>query len=213
MPTTVYSLNTGADSTAIVEADLSAVGPTFNFDGNADMNCERVAGVTDRVMWMKLTDFSDITPGAEIVNATIRLYRSSGFASGGAVHDIRQCLRDVLVSQLSGNLARTGVPWTTVGALDDGTDRSASVIDTLPVDNTNGYKEASGSGLVTLFQDWFDGAVSNFGLLIFPDPTKEVYSTFSQSEGTDGQRPEIILEWNAPSGGAASGYLGNDLYF
>jgi hypothetical protein len=208
MPTITYTNNTtGGDSTAIVEADLSVVGPTFNFDGNTNMSCEHVSGVTDRVMWLKVTDLSGIPSGATINAVTVELYREGGFSSGGAVHFIRRCLRDVLVTQLTGNVARTGTPWTTVGALSDGNDRAASSSGTMSVDNTNGYKTASGAGLVTLFQDWLDGVNSNFGFFVFPDTTDDVYSTFTQSEGTDGQRPRIIVDYTAGGGGPTTASL------
>lgn len=196
MPTIIYTNNTsGGDSTALVEADLSVVGPTFNFDGNPTMNCEHVGGVTDRVMWLKLTDLSGIPSGSTIDDVDIELYREGGFSSGGAVHFARNCLRDVLVSQLTGTVARTGTPWTTVGALSDGNDRGASNIGTMSVDNTNGYKVLSGAGLIDLVQDWVDGVVNNYGILIFPDTADDVYSTFTQSEGTDGQRPRLVVTY------------------
>lgn len=206
MPTITYTNNTtGGDSTAIVEADLSVVFPTFNFDGNTSMYCEHVSGVTDRVIWMKVTDLSGIPSGSTINSVTVEIYRDSGFSSGGATHYVRRCLRDVLVSQLTGNNARTGTAWTTVGALSDGNDRAASNSGTMSVDNTNGYKSASGSGMVTLFQDWVNGTNSNFGFFIFPDTTDDVYSTFTQSEGTDGQRPRVIIDYTTAGGSAGGG--------
>lgn len=139
--------------------------------------------------------------GATISAVRLKLYRVDGGGSGWTV-DVHELLRDWVEAEVTYNNYSTGNAWATAGGTGTG-DIAASAAASVVIDGGSGaYIEWSGSGLVSLLQAKATANASYVDLFVkcqSPTSGPSFYAVFTSSEGTDGQRP--ILEIDYTPGG------------
>ena len=84
--------------------------------------------------------------------------------------------------------------WTSDGCGGDGTDRDASAAGTVTITPVLQYHEISGPSFAELVQGWINGDYDNYGILLTTADNDLVLIT--ASEGTDGQRPYLVVEYS-----------------
>lgn len=145
----------------------------------------------DQVVWFKPSDAALASvKGAGTVTLTtakLRIRKVTNF--GAQTIDVYNCLRDAVVTEISGTNARTSggtVAWTTAGANGSGTDRSASAIGTVTTTTSLQYFEIDLD--LTTMQNIINGVTSNYGLLAFSTGFSEYAGT---TYGTPNLEPEF----------------------
>lgn len=151
-------------------------------------------------------DLSSIPANARVLAVELGLNEYAAYdtaATGSWAAHLYTLLRNWVEAEATWNVYSSGNNWTTAGAAGADTDISASV-DSITLDGTAavGFVTWSGSGLVSLVQDWVDGSVSNYGVLIAA-PSAEYKGVaplssnlFRSSDyGTAGDRPYIEVTY------------------
>lgn len=139
-------------------------------------------------------DLSSIAGGgATITSATLYLYRT--YASGAQTVDAYRMLRTVAFASADWNTYDGSNSWTTAGGEGSGTDRGATAISTTVQSTGTGAYQAF--DLTDWVQDIATGSYSNEGVILIPQNQD---TAFVSSEFTDGQRPELVVEYTAGSG-------------
>jgi hypothetical protein len=148
---------------------------------------------------LRFTDLSNIPASATITSATLYLYQSanSGDTYNVALHRVLQAWVE---SQATWNIYSTGNSWTTAGADSDGNDRVGTAESSTSVGTSAAYY---GLDCTSLVQDIVDGTISSDeGFLIeVASPTSTWFKVFQSSRGTDGQRPELVVNYTTGGGG------------
>lgn len=132
-----------------------------------------------------------------VSNSKLRLYMTEkgGVKTALSMYEILRT--DWSESQSTHSIYKTGNNWTTGGAQGAGTDRSSSAIATCDVSSTsvNNYIEFTGAGLTALIQNAVTNGLTSINVIVqFTDLsfTSQNYVRFRTSEGTDGQRPQLV---------------------
>lgn len=194
MPTVTITENTTGTYTGCVDTQLTIDAPTTNF---STLNELRTTAGTDETPLFKFTGLSNIPATATVTAVTVRLYEVNLQSSTNTI--FYRMLRNWVATEATLNVWSSGNNWSTAGGLGSGTDRASSASATLSKTANNGYKEFSDSGLVTDVQNWVSGANANYGWQIRDSAN---YTFFSSSEGTNGQRPELVVTYTEAGGGS-----------
>ncbi len=207
MPVVTVGENTADDFSGCEDTYLDMDNPTDNPD----------TATTFRVAWysatlryngiIKFAGLSNIDSSSTVNSSTMYLMPHN---DGDALeYSARRVLQTVVSDQTTWNIYSTGNNWGTAGGLSDGTDRTGTAegTDTL----TGSVQQYEGmTGLQSIAQNWIDGTYTNNGLHLQStasaegDPWRHVIS----SEGADGSRPYISVDYTASGGGA-----GNPWYY
>ena len=177
--------------------------PTYAYDGDssASMGTGSTAAERQHAL-VRFTGLSNIPAFATINSATEHLYATGGF--GTFTMDVNNCLRAWSQSLATWEIATTGLDWTTDGGIGSG-DITTLAEDSNTIASGNTWFDWTVTNAV---QDYVDGLTSNQG---FNHPTTNTGSAgfrlFSRPEhsGTDGELPELYVDWTAAAGGPTTG--------
>lgn len=190
--TITISDNTGATYSGTSDANTWEFNPNTNYGTASTFTIGHWDGTTDtRRGYIAFAGLSSV-PAGTVSDARIRLYVTAN--NNTQTYDIHRLTAAFVESQITWNDRSTGNAWTVAGG-----DYDASVLTTLTVNNSHvgTYIEISGAALTALVQDWLDGVVSNFGLIIksaVETGSPNAAATFGAREGTDGQRMEMVFD-------------------
>lgn len=201
--TVTIGSNTGNSGSA-TDVKIKSVASTTNYEGGSDLEVHYFA-VGDHGATLLKFDLSSIAPTVVVNSVTLHLYQESVFAAGDQA-GIHRLLRNWTANQATWNVYTTGNSWTTAGALSDGNDRvgAASATVVLP-GYTLGDTTVSSAGMATDVQNWINGITPNYGWLIADDvpfdPDNGNYSVFTSSDGTNTQRPYLVIDYTTVAAG------------
>jgi hypothetical protein len=207
MPTVVIGDNTGADIAGCIDTSLIQGAATTNFGDAGSMSIQKydVGDHNNCVVWFNGT--WGISGPVTVNSATLEIY----LEDNGGTSTQTISARRVLVSWTSAGAtwnSRNGTNnWTTAGCLSDGSDRIASASGTsAAIGSAGAYKSISGAGMAADVEDWINGDASNFGwVLEHANGTNDSqYATFVTTNGTDGQRPRLTVDYTLGGGGGGT---------
>lgn len=192
------SLYGAQDSTVTTVADtfLNDAATTTNYGSSADWDTIDEFGQEQRAI---ITfDISSIPANSTITSAHLQAWQDS---SGGST-DPLHCYgmqRSWVVGEATWNIYSTGNNWGTAGALNTSSDVDATSQDS-NFNTGNGVWRAW--DVTDWVQDVVDGARTNYGLLLgYPNrDDSSGWSNFVSSDGSDGSRPELWIEYTAAAG-------------
>ena len=197
----------GTESLIIRESD-----PTSNFSSGYNSDIMEVTrfNFNDRNdALLRFTGLSNISSSATVTSATLYIYQTGNNASYSV--DLFRCLRPWVEGQATWNIYSTGNSWSTAGANGSGTDVSSTAESSTSIGTSNGTYYAL--DCTSLVQDIIDGTISSdegFVLRPTPTPATSTFKVFSSSRGTDGQRPELVVNYTT-SGGSTDTLLADDV--
>lgn len=143
--------------------------------------------------------------GSIASDSKLRLYLAEKGGAKTALQVFEILRPDWSESQSTFNQYKTGSNWTSGGAQGVGTDRGSTILATADIAAiaTGNYVEFSGAGLDGLIQNAIANSQTSVNLLVqFADLsfTAASFARFVTSEGTDGQRPQLV--YNLTNNGA-----------
>lgn len=206
MPVDIISNNTGAAYSGTDDCDLQSGSSTANNGSDTTFWAHSFALANYRIGLLRFA-IPGAMAGGTVNSAVLRLWVNDNLAT--RTYELHKMLRNWVESQASWDLWSTGNPWATLGALGTA-DRSATVSSSRSIANSDigGYITFSGAGLAADVQSWIDsGGVHGWNVVrdVY-DAGDTSYVQFVSSEGTDGRRPELEIDWT-PSGGGGSTLL------
>lgn len=207
MVTAVITANTTAQNatpdnqyTGVADTRLREGSPTTNY--GSDVNIEVVKyGVGDHThALLRFDGLSNIPSNAVVSSATLYIYQNAQFDNTHSI-DLRRMLQAWTEAGATWNTYNGTNSWNTAGALGAATDRVAAVESTTSIGTALQYY---GLDCTSLVQDIVDGTiVSDEGFHLERNGTGNdgKFKTFTASNGTDGQRPELVVVYTTPPAG------------
>jgi len=196
---TVSANTTGTyigDNTTTTDTYIEQDLPTNNFGTNTTAFVTDGATSNTKNMLIEFAGLSAIPGGSTINSVTIYLWRV-GSNTPSMNLDFYPLLRALNETTATWNTYDGTNSWTTAGATGSGTDISATLSATITIGNTGQFYSVSSAQLAT---DVGNGVTK---WLITPNtPTASGASrTIVTREGTDGNRPAIVVDYTAAGGG------------
>lgn len=150
-------------------------------------------------------DLSNLPGGSTITSATIYVYLTFGDDGSGPTSQTfsaHPLLEDWVEGEATWSIYSTGNSWSTAGGLGEDTDRDTDVSGTGSMGNTTGTYYAI--DVTDFVQDVVDGTTTNYGVHVerTDAANDEAFRGYISSEGTDGQRPEWVIDYTAGGGGS-----------
>jgi uncharacterized repeat protein (TIGR01451 family) len=183
-------VTTGAGTTTLNPSQDTFVDQNSPTAINATANPLRVRNSPDEQRGLLQWDLSSLPPGAEVVDASVKLY----FTSGNSEVTVRLYQGDKVWNEASATwmLAQTGDPWAIPGG-----DFSTALGSFVAPGTNNTYRSFSSSALEALVQGWIDGSINNRGILLLPTSVGTgKAATFASSENSNQLlRPELIVTY------------------
>ncbi len=201
MPTiTITENSTGGTHSGTEDTYLREASPTANQDSQQINVFSYLVG--DRGNGLIRFTLPGVLAGATINSATLSLFITD-----------RTTIKTVDVHRVLRAWTETGATWNTYDGTNNwgtagGTnaaDISAATASTVVSELSLIYQDFT--GLAADVQAWVDGAANNGWLLKRNDYTAYDgnFFVFQRSEGTDGQRPKLVIDYTAGSGGTPPG--------
>lgn len=223
MPVITIGENTADDFAGIEDAQIKENAATNNYGGSSIIELTKYEASDHTNSLIKMTDagLSNIPGGSTITSVSLLIYLTIS-NGGNDVHSIKRVLVDWEEGTQDGanrqndtpdsccwNEYGSGNSWTTAGCLSDGNDRSATVSATMTEGEfppTGQYYEFADAQMVADFQNWLDLIWSNYGYVIERTDGENDYhyKVYASSEGTDGQRPYLEIDYTEGGGGGIS---------
>lgn len=195
------SENTGADHTGVTDTEIRDNFSERSVDHSANATISPSSFVENDTRKV-LINFASPSLGGTVTvsSAVLRIYQTA--SGGGSLdYDINAMLLASVPSQATYDDAATGLPWNGVYASASGSDFTVLGGETF-TDTTGEYKEFNDAGLASWVQTHLNlGTPIRF--LITRDPVNAYdsnYGVFASSEGSDGQRPELVINYTVNSG-------------
>lgn len=160
-------------------------------------------------------DVSSIPADATCDDATLSLWHFDINGSNTSDTKVYRQLRAWVEAQATWNIYSTGNSWATAGGF-GATDCEQTEIGSRSMSSseTNGEKQWSLSA--SAVQDWWDGGLTNNGILMkAAESTSDAHSYRSSDYATAGERPKLVVNYTEAGGGAVSGSViltGNSNY-
>lgn len=201
MTTQIISENTAAQnasgtlSSGVEDTFLSSLAADTNNDGAGDLRTDVFSGGTIRQSSVLRFTIPTAPAGESLVSATLYLYQTYNGGTAGNV-DVHAVLRAWVETEATWNSYSTGNSWTTAGAQSDGNDRVGTPTDTVSI--ASGY--GTGNGTYAFAADVTADIGTYNTWLVIGDNATDVSLNWDNSEGTDGQRPELVLVYEASGG-------------
>ena len=178
---------------------------------NADSNQRTVSPITlgaspgfRGTIFSRVRRLDQIPAGSTITEARIYFNAISGSGTSGT--NAYALLRKWIVGGVTWNdWTLPNSPWTTAGALGNGTDRDATILDTQSV-NGNGWWFWD---ITDFVQDIVNGVIDNNGIGLFGEVNSGFRSINGSYNSADGVRPEFHVDYVAPEG--SGGFVDNML--
>lgn len=152
-------------------------------------------------------DLSSIPADATCDSAELILYQhaESHSGSGSTTHSLYRLLRAWVETEATWNIYSTGNNWGTAGANNTSTDREATSIGDRSLAGTEGSGDKSWTLTAAAVQDWWDGGLTNNGMLLKSQTEADDGHHFRPSGAVDaGDRPEFIVEYTEAGGGGGN---------
>lgn len=209
MPTVRIGLNTADDAGGgCVDTQLDQGAATTNYGSATYLKIEKYGAADHIHALVGFPDLSSIPSGATITSATLTLTRVGGSADGQThTLTVTRMLRNWVEAQATWNVWATASNWTTGGAASDGSDHENDLSATISVTDAAGA--CTSGDLSTIVQGWLDSDFSNYGFRIerTDGAADSEWRQFASSEGTDGQRPYLEIDYTEGGGGVAIKHL------
>jgi hypothetical protein len=178
--------NTTGTYTGVEDCEIDVSTPTTNLGSASPMTS---SSFNDEKPLIKFSGLSNIPSNATVTDVTVRLYAVGSPVAGSTIFS--RVLRNWVENQATWNVFSTGNNWGTAGAA-AGTDAAASSA-TINHGTSTGYVSYQAAGLISDVQNWVNGTNPNYGWLLTDSAN---YFEVVSSEGTDGQRPELIVTYS-----------------
>lgn len=188
------TLSSGTEATWI---DDQATDTNHDGEGDSGLKVSYSGGTINYASLIGFT-IPSAPPGESLVSATLYLYQTYNGGNAGTIN-CHALLVDFNEAQATWNDRVTSTAWTTAGARSDGNDRVAATTDTEAV--PGGFN--SGTGAYVSFDVTDDIGTYTEWLFEADTAAGQIDLTYSADDGTDGQRPELVLEYTAAASGGA----------
>jgi hypothetical protein len=180
---------TGVDDGQIAQSAATSNGGTF---GTFEIN--KYDPGDHKHALIRFDGLSNVPSTAIVSTATLYLYQDG---NSGSTHSIsvRRMLQAWTEAGFTWNTYDGTNTWNTGGALGAGTDRVSTEETSASIDGVSGYKAFVVTSLV---QDIVDGTIASdegFHLERTDAGEDNAWKLFTSAEGTDGQRPELVVEY------------------
>lgn len=195
------SENTGADYTGVTDTEIHENGSEQGTNYSTETSLEP-SSFSSSNRRHALYNFTSPSLGTVTVStACLRLYNTVN--GGGTINfAVHATLQAAVASQATWNDYATSTAWASAGALASGTDYTPLVTGVAVNSTDSEYKDFCGSGLAS----WAETHL-NLGtpirVMVWRDPDDAYdsnYRVFASSEGSDGQRPELVINYTLASG-------------
>lgn len=203
------SLYGAPDDTVTTVADtfLDSLNTTTNYGSNTTLSvADEFGGIQRALLKFDLSSLS----GATITSAHLQIYQTSGAAETDPLHCYGM-LRAWTVGTATWATTDGSTAWGTAGANNTSTDVDATAQDSELVASNGVWRNFDVSSWV---QAVANGSRTDYGLLLgYPNQDDSSgYITVTSSDGTDGQRPELWIEYTEGAGGSSALPLLNAYY-
>lgn len=187
--TTVQNATPDSTFGGISEVAIRQENTGANYNADVNLALGNASG-DNNVGILFLTSLSQVPVGATINSATLYMTASGGF--GGFNLLAHRSLRTAVQTQATYNDFATGSAWTTPGAR-DATDRAAATDTATAISDAGLYAFNVTAAVTALVSAGTDQ------LIIAPETfdADGGYREFLKSTGTDGSRPELIIDYTA----------------
>jgi hypothetical protein len=190
------SLQTTIELQLAADTMLVSSNATTNYASNAQIWIgENNAAVETARAWIK-PDFTGIPEGVAFVSAKLKLTPVQDLATNARTMYAHRCLRDVVVTQATWNIWKTGSNWGAAGCSDSANDYDGAVVlgsmsqPAAPTLNTPIEMTLSASEL----QKLFDGTYTNNGIILFVETqSADMVVYASKDNATAAYRPVIEI--------------------
>lgn len=212
MPTVVISDNTaGADFAGVEDARIRRAVPTTNDGTGTTLEATAYDVGDDNRTVIRFTGLSNIPATATINDITLTLNISTRTGADADI-DFYRCLRAWVEGEATFTIYSTANNWATLGGLGAGDVSASPSLTVTPVAGT-GDKTFTSAGMIADVQAWVDGSVTNNGWLLHhvSDPAGSLLTRvyeFISSEGADGSRPRLSVDYTDAGGGGSIVLMG-----
>lgn len=198
--------NTGDDHTGTNAAQMYSGSPN---DVLSTLDLGKYA-TENRVGLIKF-DLSSLPSGITVNSAVLYAYLVDAGGGGSHVFTARRLLQNWVTAQTTWTDYATATGWNTLGALGSGTDIAAATTSTSEVipDTTGVYYELiqDSAQFRTDIENIANSINPNYGWRIertdgSNDSTYRVFTSYTGTHMTDGQRPYLVVDYTA--GGAST---------
>jgi hypothetical protein len=199
---------TGTDDAALQEAD-----PTSNHGADSQFEVSKYGSGSHTHLLIRFAGLSNITGPVTVTAVTLGMYLTNSDEAASHTINIYRALRAWNVSQTTWNVYTTGNNWTTAGALSSGNDRAASTSGQITGVQTPlvwvTVTQTTTGGLIDDVQGWINGTVTNNGWHLERNGTgnDSQYRIFTDSDGTNGERPYLSVTYTTGAAGATGSLM------
>lgn len=196
----LYAAEDDHDSTGHIDTYIDEANATTNNGSAANLGVLDYSGSDEQRAILKF-DLTDLPDNSTITGAHLQCYIE--LISVDSTYGCYGLKRDWVEAEATWNIYSTGNSWATAGAKNTTSDIDASAQDTDTTGTSSGVWMAwDVSGWL---QDVTDGTRTNYGLCIARTtlPNDSHYCNLSSSEQTDGQRPELWIDYTEGAAGSA----------
>jgi hypothetical protein len=158
--------------------------PDTNF---GDATTLIVDGISDRAAILRW-DIASISPGSQVLSASIVLYVTKGAACGYELYEIK---RDWRETEVTWRERLTGMPWQVPGAL--GGDRGVDVLGVITASSAGPHVIDLNDAGRTLVQRWIEDPATNHGLIVANYDGPDSVQFDSREAAVPDNRPRLSL--------------------
>lgn len=206
MPTVSIGANSSADFAGAADTQLREIAPTTNYASGTDLEVTKYDSGDWTTALLKFTGLSSIPADATVTAVSIFLYQfgTATGADGTYVVAAKRLLRDWVPAEATWDVWSTGNNWTSGGAFGNASDRNNVVaFESAGLGLTSGYVQLTGNATaVAEVQAIVEGSASNYGWMLERTDAADdlAIRAFRSSEGTDEQRPYLVVTYTLPDG-------------
>jgi hypothetical protein len=206
MAVITISENTGSDFTGITDVKIRQLNNTGNFNTQGLGVSKWASGDHELTLLDPSVGLDNLTGPITVNSVLLRLFASNAFNVSSQTISAYRVLLAWAHDQATWDERLTGTAWNAGGAR-DAADRTSSPVATLSsITSPFGYLEWSGAALNLAVQNYVNGVLSLLSFAFDRDDAgnDNSFIAFTDSEGTDGQRPELVVDYTVGSGGGGS---------
>ena len=215
MPVVTIGENTADDFAGCEDNKVKLNTPDNNYGATDEYYLSKFSSTIIDHGLCKFSGLSNISSPVTVNDATFYFYLTGYLGSGTHVFSLRQLYRNWLEGTQDGADRSNDTPysscwneygdensWETAGGLGNNDRDNTSILATMSVNTTTGYKTANGSNFTAMVEDWINGDENNYGFHIERTDGSEdsEFKTFKTSEGPDSQRPYLSVGYTAGGG-------------
>jgi len=197
--------NTGDTYAGSIDAHFKENNPTNPFGGTTALEVHKY-GVGDHAhVAIQFSGLSNIVGPVTVSAATLYLWYVPAIGATPTVSAFR-LLRNWVESEVTWNIYSSGNNWGTAGGLGSGTDRVGSATGSGALGSSAQYYSIT--GLAADVEAWINGTANNYGwhLERTDGANDATYIVLEASEGTDGHRPYLEVNFTAGAAGNPNYY-------